>query len=193
MSVAQRQPNRVPSADRLVTAEEFARHPEWGPCELIRGKVRPLTNPKPKHGLVSAEIAYRIGHFARTGKLGRVFTNDAGMLIERNPDTVRGPDIGFIRTERVPANLDEYLQVPYDLCVEVVSPSDAWSDVTEKVDMYLEAGVALVWVIDPQKGNAHVFRQGRETLLIASTGSLDGEDILPGFALSLADLWAAAQ
>jgi len=189
MTLVQRSTYPAPPADRLITAEEFGRHPEWGPCELIKGKVVPLTVPKPRHGDISFEVAFRIGLFVRERKLGKVFTNDSGMLIERNPDTVRGPDVGFLSASRLPKNLDEYLEVPFDLCVEVVSPTDAWSEVTEKVDMYLAAGVVLVWVLDPQKKSAHIFRKGREALVVDERGSLGGEDVLPGFTLQLSDIF----
>ena len=187
--------NRPPiPTGRQVTAKEFGEHPEWGPCRLTRGKVAPLTNPMPKHGKIEFEVSFRIGQFVRDRRLGQVFVGDAGILVERDPDTVRGPDVCFFRTERVPAPdaLEEYFVVAPDLCVEVVSPSDTWSDISEKVDLFLAAGVALVWVVDPRAHRAHVFRKGRAPVVVPATGALDGEEILPGFSLPLGALFEAS-
>ncbi len=193
MSITQARP--LPPTDRLVTAGEFADHPEWGPSELIKGKVVPLTNPKPLHGVLMSEVAYRIQEFVRPRKLGLIFSGDAGVIIERGPDTVRGPDVGFISQARAAkqGSLEKYFSVAPELCVEIVSPSDHWSDITEKVDMFLSIGVAIVWIIDPKLRNAHVFRKGREVLVINAASALDGEDVLPGFRLPLQELFAAAE
>lgn len=182
-----------PPTDRLVTAEEFADHPEWGPCELIRGKVVSLSNPKPQHGVLSSEVAGLLRDYVRPRKLGLVFVGDAGLFIERDPDTVRGPDVGFISRERMAQqkSLQKYFEFAPELCVEVVSPTDRWTEIVEKVDMFLAMGVLLVWVIDPKLRNAHVYRKGRETLVVEAGGALDGEDVLPGFRLALGEMFAA--
>jgi Uma2 family endonuclease len=175
MITAQAPARPAPPTDRLVTAKEFAEHPEWGPCELVRGKVVAMTNPKPKHGFLANEIAFHISRYAREKQLG--------------------PDVGFVRTERLPpkAAQDEYFETAPDLCVEVVSPTDRWSEISEKVDLFLGIGVRLVWVVDPQTRKAHVYRKGREVKVVDAKGSLDGEDVLPGFALPLADVFSAVE
>jgi Uma2 family endonuclease len=136
-------------------------------------------------------MAFRITRYAKERGLGKVFIGDAGVFMQRDPDTVRGPDVLFVRTSRLPPReaLKSYFEIPPDLCVEVVSPTDRWSKITEKVDMFLAFGVILVWVIDPQTRTAHVYRKGREVRVVLSTESLDGEDVLPGFALPLAELF----
>ncbi|HYG77875.1 MAG TPA: Uma2 family endonuclease [Planctomycetota bacterium] len=194
MSIAQHR-RETPPTDRLITAEEFADHPEWGPCELIRGKVVPLTNPKPVHGFLMYEISYRLGEFVRPRKTGQIFSGDAGIFIERGPDTVRGPDVGYISRERLTqqGSLQKYFNVAPELCVEIVSPTDRWSEITEKVDMFLAVGVTLVWVIDPKLRQAHVYRKGREVLLVKEAEALDGEDVLPGFKLPLQEVFAVAE
>ena len=162
--------------------------------ELIRGKVVPLSIPKLLHGLIVAIITARLlGYFVMKGKLGKVFCNDAGIIVERDPDTVRGPDVGFISAGRSPVKdaMQQYMEVAPELCVEVVSPSDRWSEITEKVDMFLDKGVAkLVWVVDPKTRKAHVYRKGRETLIVETSGALSGEDVLPGFSLPLKDVFS---
>ena len=183
----------APPSGRLVTGEELLQHPEWGPCELIRGKVVPVCRPNSEHGVLMTELAARLWNHVKDKKLGKVFSGDSGVYLERNPDTVRGPDVFYLRAERLPDGRvpEQYMEVAPDLCVEIISPNDTWSDMNEKVDMYFAAGVALVWVIDPRTRKAHVYKHGRDARIIPSGGALSGEDILPNFTLKLEDLFAA--
>jgi len=192
MQVAQKNSRPHPPTDHLVTAAELAENPEWGSCELVRGKVIPLAPPKPQHGVIAFEVALALGNFVRQRKLGTMLINDAGIFIERNPDTVRGPDVSFISAARAPTKegLTKYMEVAPELCVEIISPTDRWAEITEKVDMYLAMGVVLVWVVDPEFRKAHVYRRGREPLVVVGAGALEGEDVLPGFSLPLADVFA---
>ncbi|MGD0093742.1 MAG: Uma2 family endonuclease [Planctomycetota bacterium] len=195
MTTAQLLERPRPRVQRLMTAEEFAELPDEGPCELVRGKVVPLSNPGGEHGLLEFEIGFQIGLHVKQKRLGKVSCGDAGIILERDPDTVRGPDVAFIRAGRLPSRgrVKGYFKVPPDLCVEVVSPTDRWSEITEKVEMFLAAGVILVWVLDPRTHTARVYRKGREVRVVHLDGSLNGEDVLPGFRLSLAELFAAAE
>jgi len=192
MSVLER--HNVPAwpTDRLVTAEELADHPEWEYCELIRGKVVPLSPPKAQHGILIIEIGAILRDFVKPRKLGRILGADSGLLVERGPDTVHGPDVAFISAGRLKnTELNKYVETPPELCIEVVSPTDRWTEITEKVDMFLGMGVVLVWVIDPKTRKAHVYRKGRETLVVDGDGIIDGEDVLFGFRLSMKDVFAA--
>jgi Uma2 family endonuclease len=178
--------------DRLVTALEFSQHPEWGRCELRRGRVIPLSPPKRKHGILVARLAARLSTFVEARKLGAVVA-ESGMLTARGPDSVRGPDVSFISTARL-AKSDEthgYSDVPPELCIEVVSPSDTWSELSEKVGEYLAAGVDVVWVVDPQLGQVHVYAKGQPPRILKGQDVLDGGTVLPGFTLALSDLFAA--
>lgn len=190
MTVAQAKKPPYPT-DRLVTGKEFGDHPEWGYVELVRGKVVPVSPPKKPHGNLVAELTYQLMAFVKKKKLGEVVSGDSGFYISHEPDTVRGPDVYFIRAERVKnEDSEDYPDTPPDLCVEVVSPTDKWSDVTGKVEEYLTAGVTLVWVIDPSRKKAHIYRKGREPKALDLKGKLDGEDVLPGFTLAMKELFA---
>lgn len=195
MDTAQVEARSAPPTDRLVTAAEYAEHPEWGPCELIRGRIVTRPYALPIRGFLSAEISFAVGRFLESHRLGKLFVGQVGIVLERNPDTVRGPDVGFVRMEHLPPKGEEdgYFETPPDLCVEIVSPTDRWSEVEEKVDMFLAAGVTLVWVVDPKTRKAHVFRKGREVRVVDAKGSLDGEDVLPGFTLPLAEVFATIE
>ena len=177
--------------DRLVTGVELGEHPEWGSVELVRGKVTPVTPPKWPHGIVAMTIGTAIASFAKGKGLGKVAGCDSGIYVSRNPDTVRGPDVCFISAEKYRrSKTDGYLEVPPDLCVEVLSPGDAWSEVAEKIEEYLAFGVVLVWVVDPQRRKVHVYRKDRPIRVVAAGGKLDGEDVLPGFEMPLDEVFA---
>jgi Uma2 family endonuclease len=194
MSAALAAPNRSPDpSKRLVTGEELLQHPEWGPCELIRGKVVPVCRPNYMHGVLMSEMGGELRAFVKKRKLGDVVVGDSGVYLERGPDTVRGPDVYFISAKRKPEKQDRagYLKVAPELCVEIVSPSDKWSDIKGKVDQFLAFGVKLVWVIDPKTRSAHVYRAGGSVVAIGPGGVLSGEQILPGFELPLKELFAA--
>jgi len=177
--------------DHLVTGEEMLAHPEWGFCELVRGKVVPLSTPKPRHGIITAALTIALGTFVKLHKLGKVLNGDPGVYTTRDPDSVRGPDVCFISNARLEmANRETgYWGTLPELCVEVISPGDAWSEVMEKVEEYLAAGVVLVWVVDPQRRKAYVYRSGRPTRVLTANDALEGEEVLPGFVLPLAELF----
>ena len=179
---------------RLVKAEELMNHPEWGPCELVRGKVIPVCRPLNEHGLLVHRMSVRVGNFVEKHNLGRCFTGDSGVFLERDPDTVRGPDFHFVRADRWPGKeaLKSYLTVAPDLCVEIISLNDNHKDLEQKISEYQAFGVKRVWVIDPKSCTARVYRGDvKRPEIIPAAGSLSGEDILPGFELTLKDLFAA--
>lgn len=175
-----------------MTAEQLFDLPDDGlRHELVRGELRTMTPAGYRHGRVSLEVAYHIRVFVGQHGLGQVLTNDPGFIVERGPDTVRAPDVAFVSTERVPPPDadDGFVEMAPDLVVEVVSPHDRASEVTEKALDWLEGGVRLVWVVDPKTRSAAVHRPGGEDSLLIGEAELDGEDVLPGFRLRLADLF----
>jgi Uma2 family endonuclease len=174
-------------ADRLVTADELFEHPEWGRCELRAGRVAFMSPAGAEHGEIAGIIFGEIYIFVRSGRLGRVLTAKTGFIVSRNPDTVRAPDVMFLSERRVPtAGIPKhYLTIPPDLAVEVVSPNDTFSELTEKAESYIKAGVKLVWIVDPQTRRAHVYRAGKAMQTFTAAESLSGEEVLPGFELAL--------
>jgi len=174
-----------------VTAEDVAALADDGyRYDLIGGQLIRVSPAGFRHGRLTAELARRLGTFlVEHPSLGVVVGAETGFVLARDPDSVLGPDAAFVRRDRLPAEAewDGYLELAPDLAVEVVSPHDRWSYVTDKVETYLAAGVALVWVLDPRRRAVRVYRaDGSEQRLRAASGdSLDGEQILPGFRLPL--------
>ena len=176
-----------PPVDRLVTIEELLDNPQWGRCELNSGKVMSMAPTGMEHGDLALEIGAQMRTYVKKQGLGKVMGTDVGFLITRNPDTMREADVMFISTARLKdAGPKQGLSlIPPDLAVEIVSPSDRWSEVVEKVETYLRAGVKIVWVVDPKTRTAQVYRFGQSVLSLHESDALDGAEILPGFRMEL--------
>jgi len=184
-------PNGTAVAERLITAEELLEHPEWEPCELVRGKVVYMSLPGGEHGEIAGLIFGLLFVHVRANDSGKVYAAETGFIFSRNPDTVLGPDVMFFSKRRLPegGSPKGYFAVPPDLAVEVVSPSDRFSKVMKKAQSYIAAGVRLVWVVDPETRQAHVFRPGKPVAIVEAHESLSGEDVLPGFTLPLSEIF----
>src|SRR2546426_12423284 len=175
-----------------VTAEELFRLSHDGVRrELVRGEVREMTPAGGQHGSTTGALHVILGHFVRKRKLGRVFAAETGFIIERNPDTVRAPDCAFVSAERLPGPVPKkYLPFPPDLAVETTSPNDRPGKIAEKVAAWLQAGARLVWVLDPDERTLTVHRLGRPPRTLKTGEFLEGEEVVPGFQVAVAELWA---
>jgi Uma2 family endonuclease len=173
------------TAPALLTAEEFARLPESGrPCELVRGKVVERSFHSPRHGQVCTEVACILGEYAEVRRLGHAVIG-SGVITQRDPDTVRGPDVWFIGYDKVPPGPlpDTYLDLVPDLVCEIVSPSDRWSQVLTKTAEYLNAGVRVVCVFDPRDQTTTVHTAESHPVTLADDDELTFPDVLPGFSV----------
>jgi len=175
----------------LMTAEELMALPDDG-CryELIDGVLHRMSPSGIEASAIAMRIGSRLNAFAFERRLGIVTGADGGYYFGRNPDTVRAPDIAFIRIDRLPppAERQGYSSVIPDLAVEVVSPSDRERDVLDKVAFYLAKGVPLVWVVRPRPRTITVHYADAQ-LVLHEADVLDGADVLPGFYLPVADLF----
>ena len=145
------------TATALLTAEEYAALSDDGrPTELVRGVVVPMNVPTPRHGEICVRTILILQQYLDSHPLGRLVCNDAGVITERDPDTVRGGDVAFYSYARTPQGPlpRGYLAVSPELVVEVRSTGDRWRQIHVKVGEYLEAGVTLVCVLDQQTESA---------------------------------------
>jgi Uma2 family endonuclease len=115
--------------------------------------------PSSRHGWLCVRIARLLANYVDDRDLGYVFGNDAGMITERDPDTVRGPDVSYFSYSRIPkgADLEGYAEVAPEVVCEVRSPRDRWSKMLRRVSEFLNAGVLSVYVVDPKKESVTVF------------------------------------
>ena len=180
------------TADRKWTLEDLEAMPEDGYLyELHRGLLLSEPAPGSLHGIVSARIAYRLEEHARGHGRGLVMTNDSGFVLERSPDTVRGPDVAYVARERFARQADPVraFHGPPDLAVEVRSPSNTARGIAEKVTDYLDAGTSEVWVVDPGARTVTTHAAGREPIDHVEDALLRSERVLPGFELRIAELF----
>jgi Uma2 family endonuclease len=182
---------RAESVSAVMTADELERLDMPGKStELLRGRLVVREPPGSYHGQVAAKLAYLVGAFVYPSQSGVLFGQDTGFKIESNPDTVRAPDLAFLRKERASEIRPRgYGPFAPDLVAEIVSPDDRPGELLAKVGEWLDAGVRLVWVIDPIRKETHVHRSDGSLSVIDSAGALSGEDVLPGFTCRLSDVF----
>jgi Uma2 family endonuclease len=183
------------TAKQRMTAEEFfdwVHQPEndnkW--FELVRGEVIELPPPQKPHGVVCCNLSYVLGAYTRARRKGYLTSNDSGVILEREPDTVRGPDVAYYEDAQTWEELHpKYGEVPPRLAVEVLSPSDRANQVNRKITDYLRNGVALVWLIDPENRTVTVYQSDKGPVVVTEDQELTGEDVLSDFRCQLAELF----
>jgi len=178
------------SISHLITAEELLGIRTPGKStQLQRGHLLVREPPGTRHGSIAARLTYLLADYVYRHDLGLVCGQDTGFKIESDPDTVRGADVAFVGRERVdqiPAR--GYATFAPDLVAEILSPDDRAGEVLAKVGQWLDSGCKLVWVIDPIRRQARVYREDGELSIIPADGSLDGAPVVPGFSCALAEV-----
>jgi Uma2 family endonuclease len=178
---------------RRISIEELEKHggPE-GRWELINGELIEMPPDSELHGEVGGTFHIQLGTFVLSQRLGRLFLSETCYVLSEDPPTVRKPDISFIRTGRLPANRDRdgFIRTAPDLVAEVISPSDRMADVLTKIGMWLDFGVPMVLLIAPRARTVTVYRPDREPRTLSGDQTLEGEDVVPGFSLSVRAIFA---
>ncbi len=181
------------TSTKLMTADELLRLGDDARGELIRGVFCEMTPTGAEHAEISARLTIRLGVFVEPRRLGRLAVGDMGVWLERDPDTVRAPDIAFTAAERSPPGppITGYAEVVPDLAVEVRSPNDSRREVHDKALMWLSHGVRLVWVVHPDTRTIDVHRAEGAAATLGEDGALDGGDVLPGFSCPVSAVFEA--
>lgn len=175
------------SSPSLLTAEEllYVNVPDKR-VELVRGVLVVREPAGLRQGRVVAALSRRLTDHVQTSGTGQVYAGDTGFTLSRGPDTVRAPDIAFIRRERIPdPEPMGFPDLAPDLAVEILSPTNRPGEMLAKVADWLRAGTRLVWVVDPERRLVRVYRHDGTEALVPATGALSGEDLLPGFTCPL--------
>ncbi len=183
------------AATKTMTAEEFF---DWSHLpenrdrhfELEEGEIVEMSLPGQRHGVVCGNASWILGSFTRQRKKGFVCTNDTGLILERDPDTVRGADVALYDEAK---RYDE-LNIKYTeglplLAVEVLSPNDRPGKMMRRIGQFLAKGVSLVWVLDPEARDVTVFRQGQVPVVLEENEELTGMDVLPDFRCRVAEFF----
>ena len=142
------------------------------------------------HAYVAANLSMTLNQFVRQHKLGEVLVGEIGIFIQRGPDRIRAADIAFVSTERLAQTTESgYLKTAPDLVVEIISPSDRWQDVRDKLEDYFTIGVHQVWIVEPDNRDVLVYSSITETRKLSEGDTVIGEGVLDGFSLPVAELF----
>lgn len=176
-----------------ITAEDLIRIPDDGfRYELVRGRLKRMTPAGGRHGAVGVRLVRALVQHVEEHELGEVFGPDTGFTLTRDPDTVRAPDVAFVAAERVRAlgGIPKgYWPGAPDLAVEILSPNDAVKEIRAKVREYLRHGTRAVWVVDPRDHTITIHLPSGASSVLRGAGTLDGNDVVPGFRLDIARLF----
>jgi Uma2 family endonuclease len=176
-----------------VTADELLHMPDDGfRYELVQGELRQMNPAGNVHGRVTMSFAWRLAQHVDEHRLGTVYAAETGFRLSSDPDTVRAPDVAFVRRASVEAvgEFEGFWPEAPDLAVEVISPGDSYSEVEEKVFAWLDAGTKMVVVINPQQRSATVYKSPTDITALAEAEVLAGGDIVPGFELAVREIFA---
>jgi Uma2 family endonuclease len=172
----------TPVAKRPLTVEEFWALPEGeGKRELVRGEVVEEM-PSGVHGGIAAEISYWLKAWLKQGHEGYVGV-EVAFLLARSPDLLRLPDVCFVGPEKLAGGIAEkYWQIAPDLAIEVISPSETWDQVQEKVEEYLLAGTRMVWTVHSRTKRVVVYTPDAVARTYKAEETLELPELLPGFS-----------
>jgi Uma2 family endonuclease len=176
----------------LMTADELLRLPDDGlRHELVAGELRTMPPSGAQHGWQAARLAGSLIYYVDANRLGLVYVADAGFWLTRDPDTVRAPDVAFVRRERVLAagDVKGFWPGAPDLVVEVISPGDLYTEVDEKIASWLAHGARLVLAVDPRRRTVAVHRPNQPVRLLTEDDRLEGQDVVPGWSLPVRQIF----
>ncbi len=178
---------------RLITADELIAMPDDGyRYELVKGELIRMSPTGQKHGSITVNLTAPLASYVKENRLGKVYAAETGFKLQSNPDTVRAPDIAFVNRGRLEltGETEGYWVGAPDLAVEVTSPSDRVSQVEKKVIQWLESGARLVWVVSSKLHTVTVYRSLTEITVLTEKDMLGGGDVLPGFQIPVAEIFA---
>lgn len=172
----------LPFVEKLFTAEEYLLLPDNGrPTELVLGRIVEMNPPGSLHGKFCGNIVRALAVYLDRHDVAHLVSNDSGVITHRTPDSVRGPDVAIYSYQRIPRENppDGYWPAAPELVFEVRSPSDRWVDVVAKVAEFLNAGVLVAAVLDPQERKLHVYSADRPTQILSESDHFTVGQFLP--------------
>jgi Uma2 family endonuclease len=180
------------TSTRLMTADELFVMPHDGfRYELVKGELRKMSPAGSEHGAIIVNFTLLLAQQVKASSLGVCFGAETGFKITTDPDTVRAPDVAFVRRERVPESgiPKKFWPGAPDLAVEVMSPDDTLKEVEEKTEQWLASGTSAVWVINPKRRGVSVYRPAAEVIRLSEADELDGGEVVPGFRCNVAEIF----
>ncbi len=175
-----------PASSVTMTLEEFLESDLEG-YEYIEGELIPRMPTSGEHGKINISIILSLGSHVRGNQLGDIYSSDTGFRVG---ERMLIPDVAFVSNSRVPDDISKAFQIPPDLAVEVVSPTDVSERIEEKAFAYLAAGTQVVWVLHPRSKTVTVYRSETDIKLLTRNDTLTGEEVVEGFSCAVAELFA---
>lgn len=176
--------------EELLTGRDLWQMGDIGSCELIDGRIVSMSPTGGEHGRIENRLGFELMAFIREKPLGWVLVGEVGIYIRRNPDTVRGADVVFLSKERAPDGPSTgFLEIAPDVVVEIISPSDRWQDLRQKIEDYFTIGVEQVWVVEPDAQKLLVFDAPTRMRAFAATDFFEADGALKGFSLKISELF----
>lgn len=182
---------RTHPSQRMTFEEAAALDPDEQPGEIVDGEWVPVTNSTWRHGKICSAISFLLQLYARQHGGWSVSVGDPGVKLKRNPDTLRGPDVAIVRSEREPQGkgVEGWLDGAPDLAVEVLGDSQSYSEMTKKALEYLAAGAKMVWLVDAEPRRVVIYTPPAHVKILGPDEVLDGGDVLPGFSCKVAEMF----
>ena len=172
-----------------VTIDDMYHMPKDGQkYELVDGKV--VVSPA---GMYHAEIVTKISHIIATflddHPIGKVYGDNMGLIFPNG--NLRSPDVSFVRMEKLPDGKSPvtFGKLVPDFAIEVLSPDHRPSQVAGKIGEYLECGVPLVWVVDPEAKTVTAYRSLSNIQQFTGEDTISAEPVLPGFTCPISRLF----
>ena len=177
---------------KLITVEELLNMPDDGyRYELVRGELRKMAPAGQYHGEHAGTVFVSLHIYVRTNGLGKTYAAETGFKIDSNPDHVRAPDAAFVSRERLEAIGEGpgYWPAAPDLAIEVISPSDRYTEAAEKVRDWLEAGTRMVVMVNSRRREVTVYLPSEVPIILTENDVLDGGDVVPGWTIPVREIF----
>ena len=177
----------------ITTADELLEMPADG-CryELVDGVLRKMSPAGAEHGAITSVLHWHLTAHVRTNGLGTTYSSDTGFKIASEPDSVLAPDVSFVAKDRTLAIRDIRKFVPFapDLAIEVLSPSDSYSETVEKIEAWLAAGTRAVILVDPRLKTVAIHRSPTKQEVLTEKDALKVPEVVPGWSMAVAEIFA---
>lgn len=181
------------STDLLIhTADELFEMPDDGfRYELVQGVLRKMSPAGGEHGEIASILNGHLMLHVRQNRLGKTYAAETGFQISSNPDTVLAPDVAFVVRDRVQSIRDRRKFVPFapDLAIEILSPGDRDRESLQKAADWLAGGARAVILVNPRTKSVRVCRPQDQVTVLSGTDMLEVPDIVPGWSISVAEIF----
>ena len=179
------------TTSRLVTGAELLAMGDIGPCELIDGVIIKMSPAGGLHGFIELTLALLVGGLIKEREVGFCMVGEVGIYIRRDPDRIRGADLAVWSFAKLPDGPPAgFVEVAPHLIVEILSPTDSWAEMRQKIDDYFSIGVGTLWIVDPDEETVYVYHSASQRTALGTGDTLAGTGPLTGFTLPVSELFA---